>query len=98
MMLIVSESVAAITTHLRDATEVGPNFGGHSPRPYSLCGVQVAWDTHLPIAAARCRACLAEKARAERELARLEESRAATERARALRKPVRRRRVQPQED
>lgn len=58
MNLITCESVVAVTVHLRDSTDVAPNYGGHHPRPNALCGATVAWDTRLPITAARCRACL----------------------------------------
>jgi hypothetical protein len=56
--LVVCESIAAITTHLRDAEVVEPNYGGHHPRPAALCGSAIAWDTKLPLGAARCRPCL----------------------------------------
>lgn len=59
--LIVCESSAAITTHLRSTILVGPNYNGHHPRPSALCGAEIAWDTKLPIGAARCSACIRQK-------------------------------------
>lgn len=60
MMLVVCESVAAITTHLREVTDATPiRLSGHAPpRPPSLCGIDIAWDTKLPLGAARCAACI----------------------------------------
>jgi hypothetical protein len=59
--VIVCESTAAITLHLRaidGPTDRLVNYGGHAqPRPKALCGVEVAWDTHLPKDAARCGPC-----------------------------------------
>jgi hypothetical protein len=64
--LVVCESIAAITTHLRDTSKVGVNLSGHHPRPHALCGAEIAWDTRLPLTAARCRACTtASKERSE---------------------------------
>lgn len=59
--LVVCESVAAIVPHLRRVTEAVPiKLSGHaSPRPLSLCGNEIAWDTRLPLSAARCSKCLA---------------------------------------
>lgn len=59
--LVVCESTAAIVAHLRRVTEATPiKLSGHAfPRPLSLCGNEIAWDTRLPIDAASCRACLA---------------------------------------
>jgi hypothetical protein len=57
--LVVCESVAAITTHLRIVDETPINLSGFSERPFALCGMEIAWDTRLPLGAARCRACLA---------------------------------------
>ncbi len=58
MKLITCESVAAITLHLRDASIVPPNYGGHHPRPKALCESEVAWDTRISPESARCSACL----------------------------------------
>lgn len=59
MKLVVCETVAAISTHLRDVGEVPINYGGHMlPRPKALCKAQIAWDTRLPISATRCTVCL----------------------------------------
>jgi hypothetical protein len=56
--LVVCESVAAITTHLRVITpEVPVNLHGHHPRLPALCGTLVAWDTQIPVRMGRCRDC-----------------------------------------
>lgn len=55
--LVVCESVAAVTTHLRDMSTVPFNPSGRYPRPRSLCGAEVAWDTRIPVSNARCRTC-----------------------------------------
>ncbi len=62
--LVVCESAVAVTTHLRvfsavpDPTLRPLNYTGHPfPRPLALCGSEIAWDTKLPIGAARCRDC-----------------------------------------
>lgn len=62
-MLVVCESTAAITTHLRDTTDIAPSYGGHREQPLALCGVKIAWDTRLPIESARCTACIARRPR-----------------------------------
>ena len=50
-MITVCETTAAITLHLRDATEKPPKYGGHAlPRPQAFCGSDIAWDTHIPLA------------------------------------------------
>lgn len=63
-MIAVCETVAAITLHLRDATEVPPKYGGHaSPKPQAFCGSDIAWDTHITLgsflkdAKGTCRFC-----------------------------------------
>lgn len=57
--VIVCETTAAIVPHLRLVGSVPKKLGGHyEPKPVALCGVTIAWDTNLPLAAARCRACL----------------------------------------
>lgn len=57
--LVVCETVAAITTHLREVTPETPlNYGGHHPRPKALCGAEIAWDTKLPLTDTRCRGCI----------------------------------------
>ena len=57
--LVVCESDEAFTTHLRDVSLAPLSYEGHPvPRPLSLCGAEVAWDTRLPIESARCGACL----------------------------------------
>lgn len=58
--LVVCESVVAITTHLRDTVEVpstAATLSGFTKRPTALCGTEIAWDTRLPVTAARCRDC-----------------------------------------
>lgn len=56
--LVVCESVAAITTHLRIVTVETPiSLSGFHPRPTALCGMEVAWDTKIPTRFARCKAC-----------------------------------------
>ena len=61
--LIVCETVAAITTHLRELEDAEePNYHGHrTPAPKTLCGSDVGWDTRLPMGSARCRVCLERK-------------------------------------
>lgn len=60
MTLIACESTAAYTVHAREVTDAAPiRCGGHStPRPEALCGMEIAWDTELPLSAVRCRVCL----------------------------------------
>lgn len=60
MKLIVCETVAAITPHLRVVTVNHPeNYHGHAtPKPKALCGAFVAWDTKLTLEAARCASCI----------------------------------------
>lgn len=55
--LVVCESVAAITTHLRDFSDIARNYGGHWPKPLALCGAVISWDTKLPLTSARCLRC-----------------------------------------
>jgi hypothetical protein len=56
--LIVCESTATITTHLRSVTSRPAAYGGHAlPRPASLCGTPIAWDTRLPVTSTRCKVC-----------------------------------------
>lgn len=64
MPLVVCETVAAITPHLRVLSADTPplSLSGFAQRPTTLCGMTVAWDTRLPISAARCKRCL-ERAR-----------------------------------
>lgn len=58
--LVVCETTAAITTHLRRVTSEHPiSFSGFATQPKTLCDVAAAWDTRLPLSAARCRKCLA---------------------------------------
>ena len=56
-VFIICETVAAITTHLRRVGAIQPSFSGHRDRPRTLCGMEAAWDTQLPISAMRCRKC-----------------------------------------
>lgn len=57
--LVVCESAVAVVPHLRRVTKEFPiKLSGHWPRPLSLCGSEVAWDTKLPLSSARCRDCL----------------------------------------
>lgn len=63
MTLIVCSTVAAITTHLREVTNEHPlSLSGHHPQPLSLCGMNIAWDTKLPISSARCNICRSKRA------------------------------------
>lgn len=65
--LVICETVAAITTHLRIVTTAHPIcLGGHaSPKPRTLCDLDVGWDTQLPVRhedgvlTARCGHCRA---------------------------------------
>jgi hypothetical protein len=59
--LIVCETLAAITTHLRIVGPEGVRLSGHWPRPKTLCGMEASWDTRLPLEAARCRECNTKK-------------------------------------
>ena len=64
--LIVCETLAAITTHVRLLTTQGPLFEGASDSPpRALCGAKVAWDTLLPLSTVGCRNCIAELDRAQ---------------------------------
>jgi hypothetical protein len=56
-ILIVCETNAAITTHLRVLDERGPLYRGGVNRD-TLCGMRASWDTRIPIAAVRCRDCI----------------------------------------
>ena len=59
---VVCETIAAVTTHLRVvSSETAPvQYGGHRmPRPLALCDAEIAWDTKLPLTAARCMKCRA---------------------------------------
>ena len=49
--LVVCETVAAITTHLRRVTPGHPVrlSGRPSPQPLTLCGNKAAWDTRIPV-------------------------------------------------
>ncbi len=59
MRLVICETVAAITPHLREVTTTHPiRLGGHSDKPKALCGREINWDTELPLSAARCSKCL----------------------------------------
>lgn len=59
LTFITCESTAAITLHVRIVLGTTPaNYSGHSPRIKALCGGVVAWDTKLPIGAARCTKCI----------------------------------------
>lgn len=57
--LIVCETTAAITTHLRVIGDTPPSYTGFAKRPSTLCGAEVGWDTKAPIESARCRSCRA---------------------------------------
>jgi hypothetical protein len=57
--LVTCESVAAITLHVRDTTQVPISYSGFAKRPQALCGAEVAWDTRIPVSNTRCRECLA---------------------------------------
>ena len=56
--LVVCETTAAITTHLRVVTADAPiSLSGFANRPKTLCDVDAAWDTRLPVTSARCSIC-----------------------------------------
>lgn len=56
--MVVCETMAAITTHLRVVDDEHPiRLSGHSVPPATLCGMSAAWDTQLPLNATRCNAC-----------------------------------------
>lgn len=56
--LVVCESTVAITTHLREYEDDSElSYTGHSPRKRALCDAEIAWDTKLPLQAARCMTC-----------------------------------------
>ncbi len=57
---VTCETVAAIVVHIRRASDAPVRLNGHtSPRPTSLCGMEVAWDTQIPVSSATCRKCIA---------------------------------------
>lgn len=59
---VVCETSAAITPHIRSTAEVPATertLSGFAARPKALCGAEVAWDTRLPLSAARCCYCIA---------------------------------------
>lgn len=48
--LVVCETHAAVAYHVRRTGEHAINLGGHvQPRPQTLCGLEAAWDTRLPV-------------------------------------------------
>ena len=56
---VVCETVAAISTHIREVGDRDLRLGGHTfPRPHTLCLMDAAWDTLLPIDSARCVKCV----------------------------------------
>lgn len=58
--LVICETAAAITLHLREVTTASPiKLSGHWPRPLALCGAEISWDTRIPITSVRCRGCIA---------------------------------------
>lgn len=69
MRLYACETTAAITIHVRDVTEIPPNFGGHAKRPLSLCGMPIAWDLRSPLRNVRCIDCQRKMLELERQMA-----------------------------
>lgn len=58
-MMVVCETVAAITLHLREPTKDQPvNYGGSDGKTLTLCGMKVGWDTKIPVSQARCSKCI----------------------------------------
>lgn len=67
--LVVCETTAAITTHLRELRDgEEPNYHGHKhPQPQTLCGWRVGWDMKIPVGQEECMKCIAERERRERD-------------------------------
>lgn len=65
MRLVACETVAAITTHVREVTPDAPfSDCGSNGETYTLCGSKVGWDLkYTTPAEARCKDCI-EKLRA----------------------------------
>lgn len=60
--VIACETMAYIVHHLRYIGDgfLPVNYGGHWPRPITLCGREASWDTRIPptersITCRRCR-------------------------------------------
>jgi hypothetical protein len=59
MRLVVCETTAAITLHLRElAPDEAPCFTGRLREVFTLCGSMVGWDTRIPLGRERCRTCI----------------------------------------
>jgi hypothetical protein len=56
---VTCESVAAVTLHIRETTDTPVNYSGFARRPKALCDAVIAWDTQIPVSAARCMPCIA---------------------------------------
>lgn len=58
---VACESSVAVVVHARQVEASTPiRLSGHaSPRPASLCGSAIAWDTQLPLRSVTCRDCRA---------------------------------------
>ena len=55
--LIGCETLAAITTHLRNTADIPPSYGGHFGGMPTLCGRKASWDIKSPIESTSCRLC-----------------------------------------
>jgi len=55
---VACETYPGYSHHIRRIGRRPVNLGGHyTPKPQSLCGRDVAWDTRIPITSVECRAC-----------------------------------------
>jgi len=59
--LIICETTAAITLHLRELEEgEEPCYSGRKGEKRTLCGMMVGWDTKIPIDQVGCGSCIKE--------------------------------------
>jgi hypothetical protein len=57
--IVTCETTAAISLHARIVTNKRPvRMSGHSDRPRSLCGSEVAWDTARSLSCTTCGQCV----------------------------------------
>lgn len=59
MDLVICETTAAITLHLREVTQESPvMLSGSNGKTFTLCGAKSGWDTQIPLGNERCRKCI----------------------------------------
>lgn len=59
MKVLTCETIAAIVVHARHEGDRPVRYGGHArPKPVSLCGRKIDWDTRRPLSSVSCRHCL----------------------------------------